>query len=139
MAVDVWAGSTARVGLELRGQRGEFADHFQGADGLPGWHVIQSPVVFRGQGEGVRSLQVWIDAHPLLPQLAGVLELAGLSDDDPTGMKFFFGSAHGEELAEVRVNQVVHPGLSSALAGLPWPRTEDPAYARVFVLFVHRH
>jgi len=136
-AVDVWAGSTAPVGLELHHQRGEFADHFHGAYGLPGWHVIHGPFINFGEGEGARSLKEWVLAHPLLPQLAGALEAAGLPVHGPTGMKLFFGSSGGKDIAEVRVNHVVHPELSSALAGLSWPRSEDPAYARVFVLFVH--
>jgi hypothetical protein len=138
MAVERWARSTAPVGLELHNQRGKFADHFHGADGLPGWHVIQCAVVLGG-GEGAMSLREWIIAHPLLPQLAVALEAAGLPVAGPTGMKLFFGSSGGKDLAEVRVNHVVHPGLSGALAGLTWPRSEDPAHARVFVLFVHRH
>ena len=75
----------------------------------------------------------------LVPQLAGALTAAKLPKDEPTGMKFFLGSSsRGDDIAEVQVNHVIHRDLSKALAALPWPRFDEPTYARTFVLFVHR-
>jgi len=139
-AVENWSQSTASVLLELRTRRGQFADHFHGADGgLPGWHLIQGPIGAFGMGNGPELLRDWVSQHPLVPQLADALAAAQLPRDEPTGMKFFLGSGGGNDIAEVKVKNVPHPELSAALARLPWPRFAEPAYARTFVLFVHRH
>ncbi|HTP26276.1 MAG TPA: DUF6348 family protein, partial [Anaeromyxobacteraceae bacterium] len=71
--------------------------------------------------------------------MAEALAAAQLPREEPTGMKFFLGSGGGNDIAEVKVKNVPHPELSAALARLPWPRSAEPAYARTFVLFVHRH
>ena len=139
-AVETWSQTTASVLLELRTRRGQFADHFHGADGgLPGWHLIHGSIIGRGLGEGPELLRDWVSQHPLVPQLADALAAAQLPREEPTGMKFFLGSGGGNDIAEVKVKNVPHPELSAALARLPWPRFAEPAYARTFVLFVHRH
>ncbi|HTP26275.1 MAG TPA: DUF6348 family protein [Anaeromyxobacteraceae bacterium] len=67
-AVETWSQTTASVLLELRTRRGQFADHFHGADGgLPGWHLIQGPIIGRGLGEGPYLLRDWVSQHPLVP------------------------------------------------------------------------
>jgi len=54
---------------------------------------------------------------------------------DHTGFKILFG---GEGVGEVRVNGEAHEGASRAVAALPWPRLQPPAFVRSFVILVHR-
>lgn len=132
-AVTTWVETTAATIIEMFTQRQQFATSF-GPDepqGLPGHHVIVGPILAFGLGKPAR-LQGWAAKNLLPSTMADTLapELApGLN-----GIKVFFGGERGEEVAEVRVNEVVSDPASAALMARDWPRLRKSAYVRFFML-----
>ncbi|TQF04843.1 hypothetical protein E6W39_24700 [Kitasatospora acidiphila] len=140
-AIDAWLGTTGAALLELANQQGRFATHRPAGhpEGLPGWHAILGGITGIGVGAQHDAVQSWTAGQALLPALAPALTADGLPRDRLVGIKLFFGSAHGEETAEVRILGEVAPAASAALAALPWPRPADGgSFARSFVLLVHK-
>lgn len=136
-AVETWASSTLPVYLEFLTGDGSFADHFHADDpqGCVGWHVIHGPLIAYGVGNAPDELQSWALDHPLLPSVG---KLASRTFERATlnYVKFMFG--HGsDDIAEVRVNGEYDHAASEYLQSLPWPRSEEAAFARCYVLFVH--
>jgi hypothetical protein len=139
-AVETWASTTAVTLLELAEPKGRFATHLPvgGDDGFPGRHAIHGGIVGWSTGPDHGAVRDWAADHPLLPALAPALPAGRFSRDYLVGVKFFFGSRDGEDMAEVRVNGQVSKRASRALLGLDWPRTDSGvAYARTFALLVH--
>lgn len=137
-ATHVWRQTTAGVLLELKYSiRGEFADHYHGADadGFAGWHTIHGGIVGFGSTDSASKLQQWWLNNPLLPALARALGDSLDEKDGPFGLKILVG---GDAVAEVRVNGEQHDVASSMLASLSWPRLDPPAFVRSYVLLVHR-
>lgn len=135
-AARTWVETTVPPLMEMLTRRQTFATTLPADDpeGLPGFQVIHGPVMTWGVGD-VDALQQWVVDNGVLPALAETLVPrlgAGLN-----AIKLIFGGVAGEEMAEVTVNGIVQPDPSTALLGLAWPRFEDRAYARVFVL-AHR-
>lgn len=134
-AVDAWLRTTAPVVLELLTQAGTYADHYSSAEcGLTGRHVIHGPILGWGAGDGPDQLQQWWLANPVLPILAPALE----PEAWPTlgALRVFFGSQRGESTVEVRVDGTASPAAADLLLRRDWPRFEQPAYARAFVLAI---
>jgi hypothetical protein len=134
-AVDAWLKTTAGVVLELLTQEGTFADHYASSEcGLAGRHAIHGALLGWGNGDGPGQLQQWWLANPLLPILAPAL--------DPIewpvlgGLRIFFGSQSGESTAEVKLNgrPLVH--AADLLLKSNWPRFQQPAYVRRFILLI---
>jgi hypothetical protein len=50
------------------------------------------------------------------------------------GAKLPFGGTAGNEVAEVRVDHVLDEASSRVLADLAWPRLEQAAFVRAYVL-----
>jgi len=137
-AARLWSLTTAVTVLELKySGRGDFADHYRGSepDGFTGWHAIAGAIIGFGADASATALQQWWVANPPLPAIARAL-VGSLNDDSgPYGLKILFG---GEGVGEVRVNGEAHDGASRAVAALPWPRLQPPAFVRSFVILVHR-
>ena len=134
-AVGAWLRTTALVVQELMVGTGEHADHYASTEtGLAGRHAIHGAILGWGRGEGPDVLQRWWLDNPLLPALAPAI--------NPTswlpfsGLRIFFGSHHGESTTEVKLNGQPLSEARELLARLPWPRFEEPAYARTFVLLI---
>ena len=136
-ACHIWTNTTALALLEWKYSRaGEYADHFRGDEpqGLTGWHCICSSVLGFGHGDSGQRLQDWwLQNQTVLPRLSSAL--ADLADARPHGIKIFFG---GCDIAEVRVDGLVHENASEALRSLDWPRLEVPGFLRVYVIALHR-
>jgi Family of unknown function (DUF6348) len=132
-AAYVWLETTAPTVLELLERRGRLAAHLgsDDPDGLPGMHVLHGPVLTFGAGDGT-PLRDWAVDNIVLPALRETLRprLTG----DVHGVKLLFGGTAGREVAEVRVDGVCDEASSHALAKLPWPRLEQPAFARAYLL-----
>lgn len=137
-AVETWAVSTAPVFLELLVRDGSFAEHYHGDDpeGCPGWHVIHGPVMAFGKGAAPDELQWWVLQNPILP-VVGPVTASNFKGPTLNCVKLLFGFGN-EDIAEVRVNGQCDERASASLRSLPWPRSRDVAFARVFFLFVHR-
>jgi hypothetical protein len=132
-AAFVWLETTAPTVLELTEQRGRLATHLSSDDpeGLPGMHVLHGPVLAFGSGDST-PLRDWAADNIVLPALRATLppRLTGSMH----GVKLLFGGRAGDEVAEVRVDHVYDEASSRALADLPWPRLEKPAFARAYLL-----
>jgi hypothetical protein len=129
MAATMWVRTTGGTVLELLTRKSEFATHIPGddPDGLPGFHVIHSPVLsFGGDGE---TLAQWVRDNPLLPVLRATLP--SHLDMPLNGVKVLFGSAGGAETVEVRVNGVVRDDTTAAVRALDWPRI---AFVRAYLI-----
>jgi hypothetical protein len=136
-AAKIWGQTTAGVWLELKySGQGKFADHYHGADpgGFTGWHAIAGAIIGYGSGHSPGVLQDWWLAHPVLPALAAALNGSLVDEKCPYGIKIFFG---GVDVAEVRVNGEPHEAASAALAALPWPRLDPPAFVRSYVVVLY--
>jgi uncharacterized protein DUF6348 len=74
----------------------------------------------------------WSADHIVLPALRDTLRprLTGAVH----GVKLLFGGTAGDEVAEVRVDTLYDEASSRALANLPWPRLEKPAFVRAYLL-----
>lgn len=134
-AVAAWLRTTALVVHELMVGTGEHADHYPSSEtGLPGRHAIHGAILGWGRGDGPDALQQWWLAHPLLPVLAPELR----QEPWPTfaALRVFFGSQRRESTAEVTLNARRLEGASRLLLAQDWPRFEEPAYARTFVLLI---
>lgn|GEM_PF-6696803 len=134
-AVDAWLQTTAPVVLELLTQDGTYADHYSSAEcGLAGRHAIHGAILGWGVGHGPDQLQRWWMANPVLPIMAPALE--------PTGwpvlgaLRVFFGSQHGQSTAEVRLNGTPLAQAAQLLLQQDWPRFQQPAYVRSFILSI---
>lgn len=132
-AAFVWLETTAPTVLELVEQRGRLAAHLDSGDpdGLPGKHVLHGPVLAFGAGDST-PLRDWAVDNIVLPALREtlLLRLTGSLH----GVKLLFGGPAGDEVAEVRVDHEYDEASSHALANLPWPRLEKPAFARTYLL-----
>jgi hypothetical protein len=139
-AVDSWIGTTASTVIELLEQQGRLAEHLPASnpEGYEGWHAIQGGITGWGVGDDHEQVRDWAAEHPLLPALSWALGTETLPREHLVGIKVFFGSANGQDTAEVRVNGQVSPAASRAILDLPWPRAATGAsYARTFALLVH--
>jgi hypothetical protein len=137
-AVAMWSETTAATVLELLTQRGQFGDHYRGADhgGFPGWHMITGGVTGLGHRDNPTLLQQWIVDNMPWTTLAPLLS-EGLDRAQLNGVKFFLAAVDEFETAEVRINGRVHEPSSQALLALDWPRPTEFASARTFILLVH--
>ncbi len=134
-AVSAWLRTTAPVVQELLGGSGEHADHYTSAEtGLAGRHAIHGAILGWGRGDGPNALQRWWLEHPLLPLLAPVLPLD--SGGALGALRVFFGSQRLESTAEVTLNGRTLSAASGLLLEQGWPRFEQPAYVRAFVLVI---
>jgi Family of unknown function (DUF6348) len=134
-AVDAWLQTTAPVVLELLTSHGTFADHYSSAEcGLAGRHVIHGAILGWGWGDGPDQLQQWWLAHPLLPVLAPAIA----PNEWPVlgALRIFFGSQRGQSTAEVKLNGRPLTAADDLLLQQDWPRFEQPAYVRTFVLSI---
>jgi hypothetical protein len=129
MAASMWVRTTGSTVLELLTRQGDFATHIPGddPDGLPGFHVIHSPMLSFGGDSG--TLGQWVRDHPLVPALRATLPPH--LDEPLNGVKVLFGSAGGEETVEVRVNGVVREDATAAVRTLDWPRI---AFVRAYLI-----
>ena len=136
-AVETWATCTASTVLEMLVRDGSFASHFdyENPDGCPGWHVVHGPIIAFGKGSAPTNLQAWLADTPLLPTL-GPMVASAFERPILNGVKLLFGFAQ-EDIAEVRVNGVVHEPASRRLKLMKWPRQADAAFTRCYWLFVH--
>ncbi|MFC4030208.1 DUF6348 family protein [Streptomyces polygonati] len=140
IAAGIWSSTSAGALLELRDQKGTFADHYvaHDPDGFPGRHAIHGAIIGWGEGPEHEAAQQWALDHPLLPVIAPALTAAGLDRDRLVGVKIFFGSSDGRATAEVRVNGRACEPAADALLALDWPRPyPGSAYARTFAVLVH--
>jgi hypothetical protein len=132
-AAFVWLETTAPTVLEFVEQRGRLAAHLDSGDpdGLPGMHVLHGPVLAFGSGDST-PLRDWAVDNIVLPALRETLlpRITGSLH----GVKLLFGGRAGDEVAEVRVDHAYDEASSRALADLPWPRLERPAFARAYLL-----
>lgn len=134
-AVDAWLQTTAPVVLELLTQTGTYADHYSSAQsGLAGRHGIHGAILGWGKGDAPGHLQQWWLANPLLPVLGPVMG----THEWPVlgGLRIFFGSQGGESIAEVKINGRLLPQAVEMLLDQDWPRFEEPAYVRSFILTI---
>jgi hypothetical protein len=127
VAAHLWVETTGSTVLELLTHRGELAAHTPGDDpyGLPGFHVIEGPMVVYGHDTG--PLREWVQDNPLLPALRSTLPRH--LDSAVNGVKVLFGGS--EENVEVRVNTEVREDVTAAVRALDYPRT---GFARVFLI-----
>jgi hypothetical protein len=137
-AVETWTVSTVPVFLELLVLNGNFAEHFHGGDpeGCPPWHVIHGPIIAFGEKDAPEVLQAWALENPLLPVI-GPIVASGFESPTLNCVKILFGFGT-EDVAEVRVNGKVDERASTSLKSLRWPRSGNSAFARLFLLFVHK-
>ncbi|WP_325157989.1 DUF6348 family protein [Actinophytocola sp.] len=137
-AVAMWSETTAATVLELLTRRGDFGDHYRGADpgGFPGWHMITGGITGLGHKDNPTLLQQWMVESTPWTTLAPVLT-AGLDRPQLNGIKFFIAAVGDFETAEVRINGEIHEPSSAALLALDWPRPNEFASARTFILLVH--
>lgn len=134
-AVDAWLQTTAPVVLELLTQEGAFADHYSSAGcRLAGRHAIHGAILGWGVGDGPDQLQRWWMANPVLPLIAPALE----HREWPVlgALRVFFGSLRGQSTAEVRLNGTPLVQAAELLLQQDWPRFQQPAYARAFILSI---
>ncbi|MEW2624864.1 DUF6348 family protein [Streptomyces sp. NPDC048106] len=139
-AVQMWATTTGTAVLEMLEQRGRYGAHFspQDPDGFPGWHAIQGGIVGWGAGPEHGSVQRWAAEQALLPLIAPAVTAQGLARRELVGIKFFFGTFHGKDTAEVRINGRTSDPASAALLTADWPRPRSGgAYARTYAVLVH--
>jgi hypothetical protein len=137
-AAYLWSQTSAAALFEFKySQRGDFADHYRGADpgGFEGWHVISGPVMGYGKGDSADRLQKWYLSNPVLPVLSRVISDSIQDSACPHGVKIFLG---GDGIAEVRLDGEKHDAASEALAKLAWPRLDPPGFVRCYVLVLHR-
>lgn len=136
-AVQTWAELTAATVYELLRPANRFAEHLHAEEpgGFPGWHLITAGWMGFGFGDPAPLAQWATDEHAVTA-LAPVIE-RGLTRPQLNGVKLLFGGTAGNEIAEVRINGVEDDRASRALAKLPWPRLEEPVFARAFLLLVH--
>jgi hypothetical protein len=129
--------STAPVVLELVTQKGRFADHAHGADGLgiAGWHSIHGPILAYG-AHGMDALQRWLAEHPPMPALQRHLQ-AQLTPDAPHTVMLHIVANGDGSTSEVRVDGEPHRAASAALQAMSWPRRDVLAVARQLTLFAH--
>jgi hypothetical protein len=137
-AAYLWSRTTAGAMFELKySRRGEFADHYRGAEpgGLRGWHVICGAIAGFGKGDSADRLVEWWIENPVLPALS--LALSDSIDEPacPHGLKILFG---GDRIAEVRLDGERHEAASVILENLAWPTLQPPGFARSYVLVLHR-
>ncbi|TGZ17329.1 hypothetical protein DV517_23020 [Streptomyces sp. S816] len=139
-AVRMWATTTGAAVLETLEQRGRHGAHFpaQDPDGFPGRHAIQGGIAGWGAGPEHSSVQRWAADRALLPLIAPALTAAGLPRQGLIGVKLFFGTFHGKDTAEVRVNGRTSEAASVALLSADWPRPPSGgSYARTYAVLVH--
>ncbi len=136
-AVRNWAECTVPAILELGAQNGSFASHlgYDDPKGCAGWHVIHGPVTGFGAGVAPNELQSWVLNTPLLPSL-GPMVASSFERSTLNGVKLLFGFAQSD-IAEVRVNGSLHEAASRRLKLMKWPRAVEPAFVRLYWLFVH--
>jgi hypothetical protein len=137
-AAHAWSQSTASACLELAlSRQGRFADHLHGEDrgAFTGWHAIQSPILAYGKGKSPQTLQSWCEQNPLLPPIAQVLADRLPDRRAPYGLKILLGA---RDVADVRIDGEHDVAASAAVQGLPWPRLEQPAFARIYAVLLHR-
>ena len=136
-AAERWIMSTLPVCLEFLTGDESFAEHFHGDDpqGCPGWHVIHGPLFTYGNGSAPGQLQNWAIENPLLPVI-GTLAAKSFRRELMNCVKLLFGFT-SEVIAEVRVNGEYSQAASEHLRSLSWPRSEEGAFARCYLLFVH--
>lgn len=131
-AARVWLETTAPTLLELLEYQGRLATHFSGDDpeGLPGLHVVHGPVLGFGACDA-SPLRDWAVDNTLRAQRD---TLPSRITGAVHGVKVLFGGMVGQAVAEVRVDGAYDEASSSALADLPWPRLEKPAFARAYLV-----
>lgn len=137
-AAHLWSHTTAGAFLEFKySGRGEFADHYRGADplGFVGWHVISGAVMGFGKGDSPGRLQQWYLDNAVLPALSRAMSASMDERACPYGIKILMG---GDCVAEVRLDGERHESASAALAALPWPRLNPPGFIRCYLLVLHR-
>lgn len=137
-AIETWAISTLPVYQEFLARDGSFADHFHANDpqGCVGWHVIHGPLIAYGVASAPDVLQAWALETPLL-SLVGPVAAKAFGRDSLNCVKMMFGFGD-DDIAEVRVNGEVDQAASDYLKSLPWPRSDNAAFARCYLLFVHQ-
>lgn len=136
-AARLWVATTATAVLELSlSGTGEFADHYRADDneGFAGWHAIAGSMIGYGHGDSPQVLQEWLLAHPPLPLIASAIRPALAGSAGPHGVKLIFG---GDDIAEVRLDGIVHEGASTVFRKLPWPRLTPLGFVRTFFLLAH--
>lgn len=134
-AVGAWLRTTAPVVQELMVGTSEYADHYAASEtGIVGRHALHGAILGWGRGDGPGVLQRWWLDNPLLPLLAPVLNPTSW----PTvgALRIFFGSHQGQSTTEVKLNGHPLDDAGRLVAELRWPRFEDPAYVRSFVLLI---
>jgi len=137
-AAHMWSQTTAGAMLEFKySRRGEFADHYHGADphGFRGWHIISGAIIGFGKGDSPSLLQQWFLDNPVLPTLS--LALSDSIDERtcPHGIKILMGA---DDISEVRLDGERHEVASAAVANLGWPRLSPPGFVRSYLLVLHR-
>jgi hypothetical protein len=136
-AVETWSISTLPVYLEFLARDGSFAEHLHAGEpqGCAGWHVIHGPWIAYGNGTAPDNLQTWALDNPVLPVLGGVVPKA-FNRPTLNCVKLLFGFGT-EDIAEVRINGEYDEASSQLLRELTWPRAQEAAFARCYLLFVH--
>ena len=139
--VNAWHQSAYATVAQLYDQGGTHAVDMHGSEpeGMPGWHVILSPI--QGYGEPESEAEVlgrWLADNPILPALAPAFAQSVDPGTAPHGAKILIGGSPEGRVAEVRIAGVVNPDISAALDALAWPTPAAPAVARVYALFVHQ-
>lgn len=136
MAAAIWGQTTAPAILEYGDSaKGKLADHYHGDDaaGFDGWYVIAGAVLGYGLEDSGDRLQKWWLTNPILPKLVASLSPTLSSKATPHGVKVLFG---GRDIAEVKVDGVLHKEATEALQALPWPRLDPPGFVRSYFIFV---
>ncbi|WP_037601842.1 DUF6348 family protein [Streptacidiphilus rugosus] len=140
-AVRAWGTTTAAAVLELLEGRGWHGERFAPDDpkGFTGWHSIQGGVVGAGTGPERQAVMMWAGRQALLRLIAPTVTEEQLNGPGPIGIKFFWGSSHGKDVAEVRINSQDHAPAAAALLAADWPRPESGAsYARTYFVLDRR-
>jgi uncharacterized protein DUF6348 len=138
MAVDIWATSTLPALLEFLKHDGSEATHFndEEPDGCPGWHVIHGPIFAYGNGNAPDELQNWAHDNNFLSRV-GPIAVKSFERDILNGVKLLFGGSKSNKVAEVRINGTRDDAATNLLSQFNWPLSDDPAFGRCFLLFVH--
>ncbi|MEZ0068443.1 hypothetical protein ABIA32_004468 [Streptacidiphilus sp. MAP12-20] len=140
-AVRAWGATTATAVLELLERRGWHGERFAPDDprGFAGWHAVQGGVVGLGAGPERQAVMTWAGKQALLPLISPTVSEEQLADPEPIGIKFFWGSCNGKDVAEVRINSQDQAPAVAALLAADWPRPESGAsYARTYFILDKR-
>jgi hypothetical protein len=130
--VDVWAQTSAACFRELVAPGSAPAAHRRGPSdpgGVPGWRSVVSDVM--GYGTEAVALREALGSRGVLGEVG-----LTLAQGRHNGIKVYLHKTSTETTGEVRVNGVLDPAASQALAAMEWPETKVPATARFYAVAI---